>query len=135
MAVVNTRKTAPARLAAVVTALSATGLLLCSAKTTALAQDEASTFTPREEQPGDYPEGAGREETFYTCTACHGFKLVAQQGMLRRQWDETINLMIEKHNMPQLEDKDREIVLNYLESTFPPRATGQRGWQNPFLKK
>jgi mono/diheme cytochrome c family protein len=108
--------------------------LLIAEATTAIAQDDLLAFTPREEQPDDYTDGAGREETFYTCTACHGFKIVAQQGMSRRQWNETIDLMIEKHNMPQPEEKDRETILNYLESTLAPRAGKQRSWQNPFLK-
>ena len=102
--------------------------------TAAIAQDDLSTFTPREEQPEDYPDGAGREETFYTCTACHGFKIVAQQGMVRRQWNETIDLMIEKHKMPPVERKSRESILNYLETAFAPRGSKQRGWQNPFQK-
>ncbi|MES2197942.1 MAG: hypothetical protein V4517_26265 [Pseudomonadota bacterium] len=94
-----------------------------------------STFTPREENPEDFPAGAGRDETFYTCTACHGFKLVAQQGMTRAQWDDSINLMIRRHNMPPPDDKDRAVVLNYLEATYPPRAPAARGgWQNPFAK-
>ena len=38
---------------------------------------------PPEEQPEQYPDGPNREETFYFCTACHGFKIVAQQGMSR----------------------------------------------------
>ncbi|MDO9298430.1 hypothetical protein [Bradyrhizobium sp.] len=94
-----------------------------------------STFTPRDESPEDFPAGAGRDETFYTCTACHGFKLVAQQGMTRVQWDDSINLMIRRHNMPPPDDKDRAVVLNYLEATYPPRAPAARGgWQNPFAK-
>ena len=93
----------------------------------------AQQFTPRDESPEDYPAGAGRDDAFYACTACHGFKLVAQQGQNRRQWDDTINWMAEKHNMPKLEGKDRETVLNYLEATYPPRAPG--GWQNPFLNR
>jgi hypothetical protein len=47
----------------------------------ALAQ---STFTPSDESPEDFRPGAGREEASYVCTACHGFKLVAQQGMTAR---------------------------------------------------
>ena len=54
-----------------------------------------STFTPRDESPEEFAAGAGRDETFYACTACHGFRLVAQQGMTRAQgpmslgiWDE-----------------------------------------------
>ena len=102
----------------------------------ALAQSGAPEFTPREENPEDYPSGAGRDETFYACTACHGFKLVAQQGMNRRQWDDSLNWMTEKNNMPALEGKDREIVLNYLEATFPSRAPAPAGgWQNPFTNR
>ena len=86
-------------------------------------------------KPAGFPAGLGRDETFYACTACHGFKLVAQQGMTRAQWDDSINLMIRRHNMPPLDDKDRDVVLNYLEAAYPPRApTGRGGWQNPFAK-
>jgi mono/diheme cytochrome c family protein len=94
-----------------------------------------SPFTPRDESPEDFAAGPGRDETFYTCTACHGFKLVAQQGMTRAQWDDSISLMIRRHNMPALDDKDRSVVLNYLEAAYPPRSpAGRPGWQNPFAK-
>ena len=66
-----------------------------------------TTFTPRDESPEEFAAGTGRDETFYTCTACHGFKLVAQQGLTRAQWEDSINLMIRRHNMPALDDKDR----------------------------
>lgn len=95
---------------------------------------QPKTFTPREESPEEFAAGPGREETFYTCTACHNFKLVAQQGMSRRQWDETITTMNEKHNMPKLDDKERAVVLDYLEVAYPPRVQ-ERGWQNPFLNR
>ena len=100
---------------------------------TAWAQQPA--FTPRDETPEEFTPGAGRADTFYACTACHNFKLVAQQGMSRRQWDETITLMTQRHGMPLLDDKDREVVLNYLETAYPPRAPAGRGWQNPFLNR
>ena len=93
-----------------------------------------TAFTPRDEGPQDFPAGPGRDETFYACTACHGFKLVAQQGMTRAQWDDSINLMIRRHNMPPLEPRDRDVVLNYLEAAYPPRAPAGRVWQNPFSK-
>jgi mono/diheme cytochrome c family protein len=97
----------------------------------------AQTFTPGDENPEDFPAGAGRDETFYACTACHNFKLVAAQGLTRAGWEDSINLMVRRHNMPALDGKDREVVLNYLEATYPPRAPagGGRGWQNPFSKQ
>lgn len=108
------------------------GLILIVAGA-AFAQQPA--FTPREETPEEFTAGPGRDDTFYACTACHNFKLVAQQGMSRRQWEDTIALMISRHGMPPLDDKDREVVLNYLESAYPPRAPAGRGWQNPFLNR
>lgn len=117
----------------------ATGLFIVAiadtARAPALAQ-AAATFTPRDESPEEFPAGPGRDETFYACTACHNFKLVAQQGMNRRQWDESLTWMTQKHTMPPLEGDDRKIVLDYLEATFPPRtAPGSRGSPNPFLKQ
>jgi hypothetical protein len=102
---------------------------------TALARAQAPAFTPSEETPEQFPAGAGRDDTFYACTACHNFKLVAAQGLNRRQWDESLTWMTQRHNMPALEGKERETVLDYLEATFPPRAPARGGWQNPFTKQ
>ena len=100
------------------------------------AAAQSQTFTPRDESPEEFPAGAGRDDTFYTCTACHNFKLVAQQGMSRRQWEETLALMTEKHGMPPLDPKDREKVLGYLETAFAPDSrAAPGGWQNPFLNR
>jgi len=111
-----------------------TAALAAAAGERASAQ-AAATFTPREESPEEFPPGPGRDETFYACTACHGFRLVAQQGMNRRQWDESITLMTEKHGMPKLEGEDRRIVLDYLERTYPPGTGAGAGYQNPFLSR
>ncbi len=93
----------------------------------------AQQFVPRDENPEDFPAGQGRDDTFYACTACHGFKLIAQQGMTRRQWEESIDVMVRRHNMPPLPVKEQTVVLDYLEKTYPPRApAGRSGWQNPF---
>ncbi|MDI1263514.1 MAG: hypothetical protein PS018_09680 [bacterium] len=110
------------------------GLAVAGALMIAPAAAQTS-FAPRDESPDEFVAGKGRDETFYACTACHGFKLVAQQGLSRVQWDDSINLMVRRHNMPPLDDKDREIVLNYLEMAYPPRApAGRGGFQNPFAK-
>jgi len=69
----------------------------------------AETFTPGQENQEDYPDGAGREQTFYACIACHGFKLVAQQGQTRAQWDDTLNWMTQKHGMPPLDGDLRKL--------------------------
>jgi hypothetical protein len=115
-------------------AVMTTALIWLSAPPPPAVAQSAGEFVPAEESPEDYPEGSGRDETFYLCTACHGFKIVAQQGQSRRQWDETLEFMQEKHGMAVLEGDDRKVVLDYLEAKFPPRqAPAGRGWQNPFL--
>jgi mono/diheme cytochrome c family protein len=97
------------------------------------AEGPASTFTPKEERIEDLPAGPGREETFGMCTACHGYRLVANQGMTREKWDETLNWMTERHNMPDIQGADRELVLDYLATHHPPKAPARAGgFKNPF---
>ena len=113
----------------------AAAILLCLLAIGAFAQPVQ--FVPRDENPEEFPAGPGRDDTFYTCTACHGFKLVAQQGMTRRQWEESLQLMVDKHGMLALPDNERKVVLDYLETAFAPRApaAGRGGWQNPFAPR
>jgi hypothetical protein len=80
----------------------------------------------------DFPPGKGREETVNLCTACHSGRLVSQQGMTRAQWDETLDVMTERHKMPKIEGEERALILDYLAAAFPPRQ--RRGTPNPFLK-
>ena len=112
------------------------GLALFAFIGAAYAQAQAPAFTPKDENPEEFAAGPGRDDTFYACTACHNFKLVAQQGMSRRQWEDTLTVMYDRHGMPKLDDKDRKTVLNYLEAAYPPRAPANRGgFQNPFLNR
>lgn len=121
-------------IAAALAPISVAIFAISTASAPALAQ--AAAFTPREEEPDQFPAGPGRDETFYACTACHNFQLVAAQGMNRRQWDDSINWMIEKHNMPPPDAKERATMLDYLEAAYPPKAPASRGgWQNPFLNR
>jgi hypothetical protein len=83
------------------------------------------------EAPEDLPEGEGRDDAFYQCSACHGFNLVTRQGMSRALWEDTWDLMIERHGMADPGPETREIILTYLAETFPPPAE-PGGWKNPF---
>jgi mono/diheme cytochrome c family protein len=85
-----------------------------------------------DDRPENYPEASHREETYYYCSACHGFQLVAAQGMPRERWDETLAWMARKHNMPKLDDKEREQILDYLAAAFPIKEKASGGWKNPF---
>jgi mono/diheme cytochrome c family protein len=108
------------------------GLMLACA--VASAQSRSPAFAPRDETPEQFPAGAGRDAAFYACTACHGFQLVAQQGMGRTQWEDSIDWMTKRHNMPPLAGKERKVIVEYLAATFPARTTGQGNWKNPFAK-
>src|SRR3712207_5139931 len=76
------------------------------------AQEPAPTFTPRDERIEDLPAGPGREETFGMCTACHGYRLVSNQGMNREKWDETLTWMNERHKMPEIQGGERDLILD-----------------------
>ena len=89
---------------------------------------------PPQEEPEQYPDGPNREDTFYFCTPCHSFKIVATQGMSRERWDGTFNFMVTRHNMPDVQGQDREKMLDYLTTAFPERrAPG--GWRSPFAPR
>ena len=115
-------------------ALALAAAVLTAGLPTPESAGQPSQPKPREEKPEDYPDGPNREEAFYACTACHGFKLVAAQGLSRARWDETIDLMVARHGMPDVQGKEREDILDYLEHAFPERkAPG--GWKNPFAPR
>jgi hypothetical protein len=108
-------------------------MLMVAAVISGSALSQTPQFAPRDENPEDVPAGAGRDDTFYACTACHNYKLVAQQGMTRRQWEDSLQWMTDRHGMSPLPAKEQKVVLDYLEATFPPRApAGRGGFQNPF---
>jgi mono/diheme cytochrome c family protein len=84
-----------------------------------------------------YPDLPGRDLALGFCSACHGFRIVAVQGMSRPQWEASLTWMTRKHNMPELDPADRETILNYLAAAFPPKATpgGRTGWTSPFTPR
>jgi hypothetical protein len=98
------------------------------------AFDPAGQSRQAEEQPEQYPSGANRDDAFYFCTACHSFKIVAAQGMSRERWDESLDWMVKRHNMPDVQGEDRQKILDYLASAFPERRE-PGGWKNPFTPK
>jgi hypothetical protein len=100
----------------------------------AWTQEPTTAFEPTLDEVDDLPAGPGQEETFYTCTACHGLALIKSQGMSSERWSSTISLMVKTHNMPEPSPEERDLIVSYLAEHFPPRQQ-QRGWQNPFLKR
>jgi hypothetical protein len=84
------------------------------------------------EEPTVFPDGPNRDEVFYFCTACHGSDLVRAQGHTRERWAEVLQIMVEKHNMAELDGEELTYTLDYLAKAFPPRG---RVYSNPFLNR
>lgn len=110
-------------------AVVAATLLAVAAGGVALAQNHAER---EPEEPTVFPDGEYRDEAFYLCTACHGSDLVRAQGHSRARWAEVLTIMVERHNMAQLEGEDLENILDYLATAFPPKG---RVYSNPFLNR
>jgi hypothetical protein len=103
-------------------------LLGAPATTPATAQDSS-------ERVEDYPDLPGRDETFGFCTGCHNFKLIAAQGMTRQAWDDTLDWMVKRQGMADIQGEARGLVLDYLAAAFPAqRRAAPGGWQNPFAQ-
>lgn len=83
-----------------------------------------------EDKPENYPDAPHRESTFYFCSACHGFKLVAQQGLNASRWNEIIDTMEQKHGAAETRGEERDAMVEYLSTAFPQKQ--KPGWRNPF---
>jgi hypothetical protein len=68
------------------------------------------------------PDHAGKEEVYYTCSACHSIRLVSQQRLARGRWDQLLDWMVAEQGMTELAPEDRALILDYLEAAFGPDA-------------
>lgn len=94
---------------------------------------QATTVEQITETPETLPEGDGREDTFYRCTACHSTAVIHRSRLSRERWDELMDWMTERHGMPPLEGDERRLIVDYLARAFPPQGQRRHGPVNPFL--
>lgn len=71
-------------------------------------------------------DGKGLMTVVNNCTNCHSAKLVTQNRMDSKKWNETIKWMQEKQNLWEL-GKDQEKIVNYLVTNYPIQKVGRRG--------
>jgi hypothetical protein len=71
-----------------------------------------------EEDFGGLPEGEGREDVFYNCQACPSLRTLTQQSLPRSRWDQILDDMVHVHGMHELDEDERERVLDYLADEF-----------------
>ncbi len=67
---------------------------------------------------GDLPRGAGAEDTYYQCVACHSTAIIRQQRLTDARWDYLWGWMVEEQGMQEAEPEIRESVLAYLKTHF-----------------
>ena len=82
-------------------------------------------LSPAAAQDGEYgglPSGEGRETVYAICSGCHSIRLVTQQGMSRKRWDDLLDWMVKKQGMPELDPETRETVLDYLAEHYGQKA-------------
>jgi len=82
---------------------------------------QVQTAKPDAEEEQDWqglPPGKGREETFYLCAPCHSLKMVTQQGLSARRWNEAIDWMVAEQEMPPLETDERKLIVDYLANFY-----------------
>lgn len=70
-------------------------------------------------------EGEGLMTVINNCTNCHSSKLIIQNRMNTKRWNETIKWMQETQNLWDL-GKNQEIIVNYLVNNYPPKDKGRR---------
>ena len=78
----------------------------------------SSRFNPDDEYWGLPRENGTEELVAAYCSACHSLRIVMQQHASQPRWDELLNWMVEKQNMPPLETEDLDHILNYLAKHF-----------------
>ena len=76
------------------------------------------------------PSDTGGEEMVIFCAPCHSLKLVAQQGLSRDVWEETIQWMYDEHEMEPMDPADHKLVLDYLSEHVSIEANLAKREQN-----
>lgn len=108
-------------------AILATSAALADSHIPAGEADEPPEF-------GLLKDAPGVETVFYTCTACHSERIIAQQGLTRDEWRELIDWMVEEQGMVMPDEVEMAEILDYLSAhyntdrpNFPNHLPGAAG--------
>jgi virginiamycin B lyase len=70
--------------------------------------------------PPTLPEGPGKELVEAVCTACHTLERVVAKGATKAEWQDKVLEMLQED--PDVTQKEREQIVEYLAKAFPPKA-------------
>ena len=76
------------------------------------------SFADDSSEYGVLVEKPGVEETYIYCAACHSERIVAQQGLKRKDWKELLQWMVNEQEMEVIEEPDYSIILDYLAENY-----------------
>ncbi len=98
-------------------ALSLSAAILLASPVLADSHDTPGAL---EEPPefGLLKDAPGVETVFYTCTACHSERIIAQQGLTRDEWSELIDWMVEEQGMTMPDEVEMTEILDYLAAHY-----------------
>ncbi len=101
------------------------GMISGSASTPAGKRAEAAAIAGAAHESGDTDFGLlvasdGAAATHAYCTVCHSERIVAQQGLTREDWLETLEYMVDEHGMAPIEGSDYDLVVDYLSTHYGP---------------
>ena len=64
------------------------------------------------------PKDKHRDFIFMNCIRCHSDKIICQQNLNKKRWDQTITWMEEKHNLVINPPNIRPQIISYLHKHF-----------------
>jgi hypothetical protein len=84
-------------------------------------------FASNRQEPAaapDLPSGPMQEKARNACTTCHDAGIIAQQRLSKDAWTKEVDKMIRWGT--QLDSGDRQALIDYLSSSFPPDKPADR---------
>jgi cytochrome c5 len=67
------------------------------------------------------PDGQGKELVNMACLDCHDLSPITGAGFSRAEWDTVVRSMADMG--ANIKREDIPVVVNYLATSFPPKAT------------
>jgi mono/diheme cytochrome c family protein len=87
------------------------------------AQGRAAQVRPPSQSP-DLPPGAMQARAHTACMECHDSRIITQQRLSKDAWGKEVDKMVRWGTV--LDPKDRDALVDYLSSNFPPEKPAEQ---------